>query len=314
MAAALGMAPRSVRRWERSEAAVPEERLDALCRLLSVTAAERLSLSQRRLWLGETEWEKPLSLEAAEQQCERLFEQAHRGDSALIDLRLLSLEAQLWPQAARSAAARRVLAYAFTTHAQYLLLTGRRGEVAPYSDRAMELVVGQCAPERWWFRAVHATGAVMTPYLDGGLRHRHRIEFLRRWLDLTDDRVWQTGLYRDMAQYSAESGHYEAALGWIGTAEMQAERINPLSLHLTKHIHSKALLAAGRPKAALLKLPSSEAGLGVHQQLYDANQRVEALLALGDHAEAQDWLSHAYTLCREHGLSPDRVNDLARRF
>src|SRR5215470_7842348 len=46
--------------------------LGDLCCLLAVTPEERLALSQQRLWLWTPEWKAPLSLEAAEQQCDRL--------------------------------------------------------------------------------------------------------------------------------------------------------------------------------------------------------------------------------------------------
>jgi transcriptional regulator with XRE-family HTH domain len=309
----LGVTPRSVRRWEGSETVLPEERLDDLCRLLGAMPEERLALSQQRLRLWSPEWERPLSLEAVQQQCYRLVAQMSQGNTALMDLRLLCLEAQLWPQAARSQAAQRALAHAFTTHAQYLLLTGRSGEVQAYSDRALDLVVGRFAPEHWWFLAAHATGVVLVPH-QGALRNRRRVEYLRRWLDCTNHLVWQTGLYRDMAQYASESGHFETALDWIRKAEALAERLYPLSLHLTKHIHARVLLAAGRANEALLAMPSQEAGISVHQQLYEANQRVEVLQALGDHTEAHDWLNRAYTLCREHSLSTEGTDALARRF
>jgi transcriptional regulator with XRE-family HTH domain len=313
VATGLGVAPRSVRRWEGSEAFLPEERLDDLCRLLGVMPEERLALSQQRLRLWTPEWERPLSLEAVQQQCYRLVAQMSQGDTALMDLRLLCLEAQLWPRMAHSEAAQRALARVFTTHAQYLLLTGRSGEVQAYSDRALNLVVGRFAPEHWWFLAAHATGAVLALH-QGALRNRRRVEYLRRWLDCTNHLVWQTGLYRDMAQYASESGHFEAALCWISKAEALAERLYPLSLHLTKHIRSRVLLAAGRANEALLAMPSQEAGISVHQQLYEANQRVEVLQALGDHTEAHDWLNRAYALCREHSLSTEGTDALARRF
>jgi len=315
VAAGLGVAPRSVRRWEQSETALPLERLDDLCRLLAVTAEERVALSQQRLWLWTPEWQSPLSLEAALDQCKRLTAQMSHGDTALMDLRFLSLEAQLWPQAAKNAAARRVLARAFTTHAQYLLVTGRSSEVQVYSDRALDLVVGKFKPEDWWFLPVHASGAVLAPHLGTLLRNRRRVEYLRRWLDLTDDRIWQTGLYRDMAQYASESGHFEAALGWISQAEALAERLYPASLYLSRHVHANVLLAAGRPREAFRRLPSPEAAeFSVHQELYDANQRVEVMRALGDHTGAQDWLNRAYALCREHGLSTAGPDSLARRL
>ncbi len=315
VARGLGVAPRSVRRWEGAEGALPEERLDDICLLLGVTPEERLALSQQRLWLWTPEWKEPLSLEAVEQQCDRLVAQMHAGEMALMDLRLLCLEAQLWPLVARSEAARRVLARVFTTHAQYLEGTGRGLEVQVYSDRALDLVVGTFAPESWWFSAIHATGFVLVPHLAGARRNRRRVEYLRRWLDCTDDPTWQSGLYRDMADYALESGHFEAALGWIGKAETLAKRLDEdISLHLARHVHVKVLVAAGHPKEALPLLPLPNRGISVHQQLYDAYQWIGASLAVGDHTGAQDWLNRAYALCQEYGLSTEGTDALARQF
>jgi transcriptional regulator with XRE-family HTH domain len=316
VATGLGVSPRSVRRWERSEAALPEERIDDLCRLLSVTPEERVALSQQRLWLWTPEWQSPPSLEAAEQQCERLVGQMHQGEMALMDLRLLSLEAQLWPEATQNPSARRVLSRVFATHAQYLEGTGRATEVSAYSDRALDLLAGKSAPERWWFLAVHGTGYVLAAHLGAQQRYRRQVEYLRRWLDLTDDPFWQTSLYRDMADYALQSGQVEASLGWIGKAEALAERVDddPVAFHLARHVHVKVLVAAGRPKEALRKLSSQGAVASVHQQLYDAFQQIEVFQALGDHNEAQVWLNRAYAHCQENGLSTWGVDALARRF
>ena len=313
VAQAMGVAPRSVRRWESSEAALPEERLDDLCRLLGATAEERLTLSQQRLWLWTPQAKRPLSLDAAEQQCDLLFRQIAQADTALIDLRLLCLEAQLWPQAARSEAARRVLARVFTIHAHYLVGAGRAREVQAYSDRALDLVVGTFAPEYWWFLAIHASGVVLASH-QGALQNRRRVEYLRGWLDCTDNLVMQTGLYRDMAQYASDLGLTEAALDWIGRAQVRAESLYPQSLHLTKHIHAKVLASAGRAKDALQTMPSPEADISVQQQLHETNLRVEVLQALGDQTEAHDWLNRAYALCREYGLSTKNTDTLAQRF
>src|SRR5262249_6860602 len=79
VARGLGVAPGSVGRWEAAEGALPEERLDDICRLLGVKPEERVALSQQRLWLWTPEWKAPLSLETAEQQCDRLVGQMERG-------------------------------------------------------------------------------------------------------------------------------------------------------------------------------------------------------------------------------------------
>jgi transcriptional regulator with XRE-family HTH domain len=314
VAAGLGVTPRSVRRWEGSESALPEERLDDLCRLLGATPEERVALSQRRLWLWTPGQDAPLSLEAAEQQCARFAAQANDGQTALMDLRLLCLEAQLWRQATRSAAARRVLAHAFTAHGWFLETSGRGGEVRSYADRALDLLVGQFAPERWWFDAVHSTGFALVPHL-GALRERRQVEYLRRWLDFTDDPFWQTGLYRDMAQYAAAAGDIEAALGWIGRAETLAERLeDPTPQRLARHVHVSALLAAGRPAEALPLLASEAYPDLLHQRLYEVYHWVEVLLALGERSTAQDWLNRAYALCQEYGLSTEGTDALAQRF
>jgi len=141
------------------------------------------------------------------------------------------------------------------------------------------------------------------------------VEYLRRWLDFTDDPFWQTNLYRDMAQYAVEAGHFEASLGWIAQAQTMAERIgNPNTLQITKHIHAKVLMVVGRPKEALRVMPAPEPRISVHQQVYDATLWIEVLLALGNHTEAHAWLNRAYMLCREYGISSEGMDALARRF
>src|SRR5262249_503654 len=156
------------------------------------------------------------------------------------------------------------------------------------------LIVGKSAPESWWFNAIHATGFVMLPHM-AELRNRRRVEYLRRWLDCTEDPFCQTGLYRDMAQYALEGGDIETALGGIGKAGTLAEGFGqPLPLHLAKHIHARVLLAAGRARQALPLLPSPEADISPQQRLFDTYLWVEILLVLGDHTGAQDCLSRAY--------------------
>jgi len=68
-----------------------------------------------------------------------------------MELRLLCLAAWLWPQAARGgwhAPARRALARVFATHAWHLEVSGPGREVAVYANRALDLLVGNFAPER----------------------------------------------------------------------------------------------------------------------------------------------------------------------
>jgi hypothetical protein len=141
------------------------------------------------------------------------------------------------------------------------------------------------------------------------------VEYLRGWLDFTDDPVWQTNLYRDMADYAMQAGHLEASLGWIAQAQTLAEGLGDANtLHITKHIHANVLMAAGCAKAALGVMPAPERSISVQQQFYEASLRIEVLLALGERTEAQEWLNGVYGLCREYSLSTERADDLAGRL
>lgn len=139
VARALRVHSSTVRRWENSQVVVPAERLDDLCQALRAAPGERGALAARRLHLGpaSANGDTRVTPEAAWEQCEQMRAQAENGSTGLIDLRLLTLEAQLWPQAARGGQhgpARRALARVFCTHAWYLEVSGRGHEVAAYAN------------------------------------------------------------------------------------------------------------------------------------------------------------------------------------
>jgi hypothetical protein len=136
----------------------------------------------------------------------------------------------------------------------------------------------------------------------------------RGWLGLSADPLWQSALYRDMAEYATAAGDTAAALDWAGKAHTLAQdQDDPLVLHLAGHVWGRALLAAGRPGEALALLPSDEHA-SPHQQLWDSCYRVEARLALGDRSGAQEELGHAFALCREHDLPTGLPGELAQRL
>lgn len=316
-AAALGVTTRTLRRWEQGEVAVPAERLDDLCRVLGAAPQERAALERQRLWLGApAPAAGPSSLEALEQQCDGYQEQLDRGQAGPFDLHFLVLEARLWPRAAvaRDKAAQRLLAKVYSFHANFLEGNGReQEEVRVYAERALDLAVGHLCWEAWWQTSVHSV-VWAAPAKRDVAGSRRRVALARGWLDLSTDPLWQSALYRDMAEYATAAGDTAAALDWAGRAHTLAQdQDDPQLQHAAEHVRGRALLAAGRFGEALALLPSDEHA-APHQQLWDSCSRVEARLALDDRSGAQAELGHAFALCREHNLPTGLPGELAQRL
>src|SRR5262249_41997985 len=120
----LGLHPSSVSRWERSEMLPAAGHLEALLDCLDARAEEQIAL--RGAWAGTgplAAWapgEAPLTLDTLQAEFERLRRhEMWEGAGALMDLRFVSLEAQLWAAAAR-AAVQRLLGQACAYHAFWL--------------------------------------------------------------------------------------------------------------------------------------------------------------------------------------------------
>jgi transcriptional regulator with XRE-family HTH domain len=142
VAAQMRVHSATVRRWEASEAAVPEERLAELCRVLGAAPEEQEALAKRRLHLWTPIAANRRTLDALEEQVRRMYGRVHSGERVLMDLRFLALEAQLWPLAARNALARCLLAKAYAFHGEALEVWGHPHEVKPYATHALDLMAG----------------------------------------------------------------------------------------------------------------------------------------------------------------------------
>lgn len=314
--AALGITTRTLRRWERGEAAVPAERLDDLCRVLGAAPQERAALAAGKigLWIPNGSGAAAVSSpEAVEWQTKALLTEADRGEWALLDLQFLAIEARLWPQAARQTAVRGLMARVSAAHANVLERQGRRAEVKTYCERALTLWTGPVPRVSWWETLVHSVVWAGQSGLTAG-SNRRRVAHIRHWLDARDDPTWHSFLYRDMAQYAADAGESALALDAVRKATALAERSgNPVYPILARHIHVHVLLAAGRPAEALPLLPEGDSH-DISQRLLDLGQRARVLLALGERTEAQTCLNRADVLCREHDLPTEAPDDVARQF
>jgi transcriptional regulator with XRE-family HTH domain len=310
----LGVQPSTIRRWEASEMVVREDRLPDLCRALGAAPEEQEALSRRHLHLWTPDESARLSLDALEARLRRLHADMARGERVLMDLRFLILEAQLWALAARSASARHLLARTYAYHGAALEMWGRYREIKPYADRALDLLMQASAPDRAaLYLAVRLSGVTLLT-TSGQISHRRAIAFLRPWVGYAETPSWQTGLYRDMAEWACGNGQLEAALGWIAKASETAEHAEDLlPIRAARHIYRHILLTTRAFDAALPLLPQDEE-TDPFQLAFEVGHRVQTLLGVGERDAAHDWLNHLYTHLRAYDLPLAGAESLAHLF
>jgi transcriptional regulator with XRE-family HTH domain len=306
VAARLRLTPGTVSRWEQGKTFPPLDRREALFDVLGAHPGERAALSSQGLQLFVPRAEEPISLERLEWQLLVLHECAGRGEKTLMDLRLLTLEAQIWPLAGRLRTARRLLAQTYTAHAEWLRTWGRAVESRQCAERALDLVRWEFPPERFWLGAILAT-----VNRDSAAR---AVEQIRLWLDAAADPAWETALYRELADGLSQCGQFDAALTCIRHARQAAERLSEwLPIRLANEVHVGILLRAGRTGDVLPLLPQDEHP-DPHQRVFETYNWVTVLRDLGDRAGAHDWLNRAYAIIREYDMSPEGADALARQL
>jgi transcriptional regulator with XRE-family HTH domain len=305
----LRLTPGTVSRWEQGKTFPPLDRREALFDLLGAHPGEREALSSRGLQLFVPRAEEPISLERLEWQLLVLQECVGRGEKTLMDLRLLTLEAQIWPLAGRTRAARKLLSRAYVLHGCWLGSWGRAAESGRCAERALDLVRWEFQPEPFWVEAI-----ILAAHCSAAARPERAAERLRLWLDAAADPAWETHLYRDLAGCLSECGQFDAALACIRRARHAAERLGEWRPNrLANDVHVWILCHAGRAGEALALLPQDEHP-EPHQRVFEAYHWCSVLRDLGDLAGAHDWLNRAYAIIREYDMSPEGADALARQL
>jgi transcriptional regulator with XRE-family HTH domain len=314
VAASLRVHPTTVRRWEGSEVAVPEERLPELCRLLGAEEEERQSLSARRLQLWMPGGAGRPSRDTLEEQIERLKDAIRSGHHLLMDLRLMTLEAQLWPMAARDSRARHLLACAYALHGEALDIWGRQAEIRSYATHTLDMAAAEHAPDlETLYHGAHSAAVCLSPG-PLGREYERRVVYMRRWLTYFEAPVFQTGIYRDMAEWFCRDGHFDEALACITQATETAERAgSAIDLRSARHIHASILLNMGRPAEALPLLCRDEHP-NLFQRLFEGYHWVDALLGVGERSAARDWMERVYAIVQAYDLPTEGADALARKF
>jgi transcriptional regulator with XRE-family HTH domain len=303
----------TVSRWEHARSQPSSELALALVPLLRPRPEERAVLTGGRLMLPDPG--ASTDLEALQARLREVVRSSFQPTSALTDIAFYSLESQLRPLAARHTAARAVLAQAYVSHAQWLLFWSEDRELSTYSERATDLYDEIGERGSGWLHSV-----LMSAYCaSGGNRQSHPgrgVEVLRSVLPLVEDRRLQGWAYRDLGHYLGEAGAHDEALRCLDDAERRFDPHRPVvpleALHTER---AGILISAGRAEEALAVMPEPPTGA----PFWEADQReirAEALLQVGERAEAQKEVARAYDVSEEYHLEhrKPRLERLARRL
>jgi transcriptional regulator with XRE-family HTH domain len=311
----------SVSRWEAGNMS-PDAAI--LPRIAAVLGADE---DDARLIGGEDPLLMPgglVSPETGRDETAHILDQVReavwRGETGLTNLTFWGIEAALWRQEVKSPsdATRSLLAKAYVTHGDWLDRAGRRSEMQPLASQVLCLLPHGYIPEGedWWMGAVLHQVRVWrhTPGHPAGAPEANaqsRLLLLRHLETVTG--VQRCALLRDLADVSADSGSFEAALGYIRLARREAQRMGDEGMAgvLCRFIEARILERAGKAQGndklfgqALETLPSfDEVKQDPSQQISLAVTQAGLLYQNGASSAASENLHYAYSLIHLHGYA-----------
>lgn len=293
-AAVLGVWPSTVHRWERTGTMPSAALLDVYCAALGAYPEERCALDEGfGLDAGTRE-----SLEA---QCEQLRCAAMGGEEALVELRFLALEAQLWARSARDRFAERLLVRTWIWHAQWLLWRGRLEDAGPMAGRALAWLERTDSPDPGAFRAVHIYANFLVdrsrrPDPARGLR------FLNDWLPVARWPRAEAWVRHNIATYQFRTGAVEEARRMAERADAVALRSDdPQAIRNSRSDRASMLLRCGESDLALALL-SAEHQSNIYHRVFEAHLWETALTAVGEADRAAAWRARVQATVGEFAL------------
>jgi transcriptional regulator with XRE-family HTH domain len=307
----MGVTSLTIRRWEKAEIWPSVDRLHALCYTLEAQEEEVIALTCGRF--AELPTGESVSQEVLRERLDVLW--GLDPYTPLADLHWLTLEAQLWPHAARDVSGRHLLAEAYATHADHLSARAEWKAMGDYAERALDLMPAKAAREPFWIKAGVAAAHFE---VHGRARPcpRRGVEMLSHWLSYVQDPAYEAWMRARLAEYQMQDGKVEEALSLAAQACRTAEwSAHPMERRWRQRDWALLLLGAGRPMAALpMLLP--EDGDTVSFRADIALWRVRALTALGETTEAHDWLLHTQSVIEQNALEHlrDIADTLAQQF
>jgi transcriptional regulator with XRE-family HTH domain len=302
---------RTLRRWERGEVWPSPTQVHTLCFVLDARAEEMMALSSGPL--------SPVP-EPAIVPLDELQERAHAlhfyarywHEGALKELSFLRMEAQAWPQVARSGTGWEVLAELYSYHAYHLSCYDRFAESGIIADRALGLLNRGATPTKSQVLAAITAAHAAVQRGARPMPQRGR-EMLRPWLDAIDWPEYAAWLHSDMATYTAQCGDIESALRLAERARVIGATCgNRHELYNRELDEVQLLLSAGMPGRALNLIQKDRVNAARHQIAKFLLLESEAYLALAQPSSAQDRLQDALPLIEGGALVHlrERVDEL----
>lgn len=291
----------TLRRWEKREVWPPLEQLHRLCYALQAQEEEIVALTVGRFAHFQGAQEN-IPLESLHQRFEDI--NASRYDlmeSQLMELSLLTLEAQLWPHAARSAAGRRLLAEVYTEHSHVLSDQKRHTEMGQYADRALDIAPDKSTRESFWLTAGVFSAAAA--FLRGGASgNRRSIERFRQLLPFARTSEQESWILSWLGVLLVADGAQESGLFLFDQAcRVAGGSDDPIHRRKRENDKGRMLLDIRRPAEALQIItvePDDNPYFRTEQLLAQA----QAYLEMNNISEAHDYLDQAYREIEAHHL------------
>lgn len=249
VATGVGVAIRTVSRWERGECQPDISQIHAVCRALNATPEEVGLLTVAIL---PPDGARCLGMTLQELKTE--VDDAGYGPfsperTTLTELVYISLAARLQPLAWQDATARRLLARTYTSLANHYYLQGRLGSVFAFAARALELMrpVPSASGEAV-IAAIRCAAVSPTPV--------RGISLLEEWLPRLPKHTWQAWCLSEMAKLAAKAGYGEEADTLSLRSLARAATLEPTELILRRVDRAELLAECGRADESPGLLPA----------------------------------------------------------
>jgi transcriptional regulator with XRE-family HTH domain len=302
----------TVSRWENGEMLLPERRRDACTVLLATSAEERTALQSVFLTLPEAEDSRATSRDALDQRAEGLHRDVIDGAADLMDLRFLSLEAQLFKQSV-AAWSQYLLLKTLTWHAQWLMWQDRDREAGAMAQRVLSLLPRHGKPDPRCFRAAQ----IYASQLVRGERTAHPgrgLRLLSEWLPQASWPHMEAWAHNIIANYYIDLGQREPALRYVQEANSAAERSgNRAALRNCHYDSAIVLLKAGRIDDAHALLDTGYQR-NVYHRLFETFVRAKVTAAQDGLASVSGAIQEIRQMIRAYNLPQSYTDRLAYDF
>lgn len=326
VAHALNVSTRSIRAWEHSDAWPNTEHLHRLCYTLGAAPSEVAALTAGNAWLTTLSplpvSSSPNALDRMRAYLDSLFiqEEGFDGEAeAIKDIAYLALLARLAPLTLEHQSARPLLLNTYAGYATWLSNQHRYREAGSYAERALELKQGKGKQNPEWLRAaIISAHAIVYSGRHANMQTAVRVAnpLLESVLPIAeiDHPVFEAWILSEMSGFAYIGGQVEAALKYSIHACDVAAKVNPVEYDLRRFDQAKLLVHLHRADEALTVLPAERTTCHPPRRMAGCLLRAEALLQLGNLAEAHDWLGKAYEIIHLHHLDSHEADLLAQQF